>query len=184
MWLRIHHRRNHRISHSWEHLRSHRSHGLLSARHHAIDITHYRLLLRRLLIRRGCCGWCICGVLLNSLLLRRILINNLRSSRRHILINILKTLEGLRYHHLRRTEHLLLLLNKGCHGVHHSLLLHHHHLLLLEEHLRSLYCLRDLPLGKLVNEIVNDIFGVLWISTNLLDQTLCNSRVLLVDLLD
>ena len=81
---------------------------------------------------------------------------------------------------------LLLLLDEAGHRIHHSLLmLHHHQLLLLEEILRSLLdSLRDFPLGNLLNEVINDVFGVLRVSTYLLYQALCNSRILLIDLLD
>ena len=81
---------------------------------------------------------------------------------------------------------LLLLLDEAGHRIHHSLLmLHHHQLLLLEEHLRSLLdSLWDLALGNLLNEVIDDVFGVLGIGAYLLYQALCNCRILLVDFLD
>ncbi len=77
---------------------------------------------------------------------------------------------------------MLLLLDKGSHWIHHFL---HHQLLLLKEHLRgTLNWLRNLTLGKLVNEVIDDIFCIVGVSTDLLDQTLSHSWILLIDLLD
>ena len=123
--------------------------------------------------------------MLNSLLLRRILINNLRKD---ILGGelLLEALERLAHHHLRRSVEHLLLLDEGCHWIDHSLLHHHHLLLLLEEDLlrSTLHCLRDFTLGNLANKVIDDILGVLRLSTYLLNQALCNHWVLLVNFLD
>lgn len=42
----------------------------------------------------------------------------------------------------------------------------------------------DLALGNLLNEVIDDVFGVLGIRAYLLYQAMCNCRILLVDLLD
>jgi len=44
--------------------------------------------------------------------------------------------------------------------------------------------LRNFPLGNLLNEVIDDVFGVLRIGTYLLNQALSNGWVLLINLLD
>ena len=40
------------------------------------------------------------------------------------------------------------------------------------------------PLSHLINEVINDVFGISWVSHHLLNQTLSNQRILLGYFLD